>query len=864
MSYLYKDIKVFSSTEWLANNEKFYRNVFDETELSYIYCELSFFNKKYQQEDWDIKIKLRCFDNEGKEICNLTCDKKIKKEDTVFYVREGWGMKTVGSYWKKGRYRWEATIIDTNDVFDKYFFIENNGIPTSDKNNYLLVENIRLYEGPEENEIEEFRNYLKVFDINETRYVWVEFDAINLLAENDSWHCDLKFNFRSHNHLLKGSIDKLLTVNKGDDRIICTVGWGSDARGTWLGEYYEVEILFMNQLLATIPLKFGEEEEYANDDEKLYILAQHHTANQNPNISQVETTEKFDVLIAELDQMIGLEPVKKKIRDYTDYLNFLKLRRIKGFAEDDKINLHAVFTGNPGTGKTTVAKMLGKLYKSLGLLSKGHVHEVDRSELVAEFIGQTAPKTKEAIKKAMGGVLFIDEAYSLSRKDDDAKDFGKEVIEVLIKEMSDGNGDLAIVVAGYPEQMNNFLTSNPGLKSRFNLYFDFPDYQPKELEQIAKYAAKKRMITFSEDADIYLYKKLVEQYRKRNENFGNARYVNTLLDEAKMNLGLRLMKLPNPEELSADELSTVSKTDLVKIFTSKPATLADIPIDDELLQDSLKELKSLIGLSEIKKEIDELVKLVRYYRETGRDIRNSFSLHTAFTGNPGTGKTTVARILASIYRALGILERGHLVECDRQALVGSHIGETAQKTKAIIDKAMGGVLFIDEAYSLMGNDNDFGKEAVETLLKRMEDDRSDFIVIVAGYTEPMSRFLDSNPGLKSRFDRLLKFADYSEEELLEIANKLLTEAHMQPDKGFKEALQIYIHNISNSRDKYFGNARSIRKMIEGAIKQQNLRLAEISSAKRNDVNNLAITANDLNNVTLDDNNAKGIGFKLGS
>ncbi|MBI3232954.1 MAG: AAA family ATPase [Bacteroidetes bacterium] len=863
MSYQYKDIKVFSSTEWLANNNKFYRNVFDESELSYIYCELSFYNKKFQQEDWNIKIKLRCIGPDGAEICNLVCEKNIKREDSVFYVREGWGIKAKGTYWKKGRHKWEATIEGTEEVFEKYFYIESHGLPTTYPNNYLSIDSIRLYEGPEENTSEELRNYLKVFDKNETRYVWVEFEASNLLLDMETWHCDLTFNFRSHNRLLKGSIDKLITVSKEELYISTTVGWGSDANGTWLGEDYEIDILFMNQLLATIPLKFADEEIEADEDEQHYKIYDKVTANEASK-HNIEPTEKFDVLISELDQMIGLEPVKKKIRDYTDYLNFLKLRRIKGFAEDDKINLHAVFTGNPGTGKTTVAKMLGKLYKSLGLLSKGHVHEVDRSELVAEFIGQTAPKTKEAIKKAKGGVLFIDEAYSLSRKDDDAKDFGKEVIEVLIKEISDGDGDIAIVVAGYPEQMNNFLTSNPGLKSRFNLYFDFPDYQPKELEQIAKYAAKKRMINFSPDAEEFLYKKLVEQYRKRNENFGNARYVNTLLDDAKMNLGLRLMKLPNPEELTAEELSTVMKIDLMKIFADKPASLADIPIDDELLQDSLKELKSLIGLSEIKKEIDELVKLVRYYRETGRDIRNSFSLHTAFTGNPGTGKTTVARILASIYRALGILERGHLVECDRQALVGSHVGETAQKTKALIDKAMGGVLFIDEAYSLMGSENDFGREAVETLLKRMEDDRSDFIVIVAGYTEPMSRFLDSNPGLKSRFDRIMKFVDYSEDELMEIATKLLADAHMQTDKAFRDSLKKYIHNISTDRDKHFGNARSIRKLIEGAIKQQNLRLAEITAAKRNEINTLAISAQDLENVTQEDNNNKVIGFQLGS
>jgi SpoVK/Ycf46/Vps4 family AAA+-type ATPase len=164
----------------------------------------------------------------------------------------------------------------------------------------------------------------------------------------------------------------------------------------------------------------------------------------------------------------------------TAIFNFLPFEKKKESKETEPINLNAVFKGNPGTGKTTVARKLGKIYKQLGLLSKGHVHEVDRADIVAEFIGQTAPKTKAAIKKALGGILFIDEAYALARKDDDAKDFGKEAIEILIKEMTT-HEDLAVIVAGYPEEMEHFLESNPGLKSRFNQIYDFKDYLPQEL-----------------------------------------------------------------------------------------------------------------------------------------------------------------------------------------------------------------------------------------------------------------------------------------------------------------------------------------------------------------------------------------------
>ena len=190
-----------------------------------------------------------------------------------------------------------------------------------------------------------------------------------------------------------------------------------------------------------------------------------------------EVPEKtLEELLKDVDDMIGLDNVKKSIHENITYLNFTKLRKEKGFNDGSDISLHSVFTGNPGTGKTTIVKKLGQIYKKMGLLSKGHVFEVDRSVLVGEYIGQTAPKVKKAIDDARGGILFIDEAYSLARSGDDSKDFGKEVIEILIKEMSDGKGDIAIIVAGYPKEMNTFIDSNPGLKSRFSQYFHFDDY----------------------------------------------------------------------------------------------------------------------------------------------------------------------------------------------------------------------------------------------------------------------------------------------------------------------------------------------------------------------------------------------------
>ncbi|MBC8110216.1 MAG: AAA family ATPase [Verrucomicrobia bacterium] len=382
--------------------------------------------------------------------------------------------------------------------------------------------------------------------------------------------------------------------------------------------------------------------------------------------------------------------------------------------------------------------------------------------------------------------------------------------------------------------MNIFLDSNPGLRSRFNLFFQFPDYLPQELLQILDYKMEQKKVLFSEDARAYLYEKIIDAFRNRDKSFGNARLINSWVEEAKMNMGLRLVKnTADLKTLTAEQMKEINADDVKGIFKTSKSLLPDIQIDENLLAESLNELNNLIGLANVKKEINELVKLVKFYKESGKDVLGKFSLHTVFTGNPGTGKTTVARILSKIFKALGVLERGHMTETDRQGLVAGFVGQTAIKTTQIIEKALGGVLFIDEAYALsQGGENDFGKETIETLLKQMEDKRGQFVVITAGYTDNMSQFLEMNPGLKSRFDRQIHFEDYNAEELHQIARGMLRHETLTPDEQADSHLKTYLAYLHQKRDKFFGNARSVRKIIETAIKNQNLRMASLLKDER--------------------------------
>lgn len=242
---------------------------------------------------------------------------------------------------------------------------------------------------------------------------------------------------------------------------------------------------------------------------------------------------------------------------------------------------------------------------------------------------------------------------------------------------------------------------------------------------------------------------------------------------------------------------------------------------------SRKELDGLIGLESVKQEVTALTNFIRIQNaRSQKGLKASpITYHCVFTGNPGTGKTTVARILANIYKELGVVSKGHLVETDRSGLVGEYVGQTAVKTNKVIDHALGGVLFIDEAYSLLGDEKDYGREAIATLLKRMEDDRKRLVVILAGYTNEMKAFINSNPGLQSRFSRYIEFPDYNADELYQIFLKRLKEFDYTITPEAAVALKDYFGEAVANKDENFGNARFVRNVFERTLQRQANRLS---------------------------------------
>ncbi|MDZ7742634.1 MAG: AAA family ATPase [Bacteroidota bacterium] len=878
MNYKFKSLEAFN-WENQVNNKKSYRTVFDKFELTYLGVEFSFFNKKFDEEDWKTHVSLVVFqyDNnkKGNKICTIERDVDVPRTENLVVVSEGYGNDNRGEFWNKGKYIWEAQI-EGKSIAKKVFHIDDAGMVTKNKNPYFDHISLKVYEGPDDNVDIDERNYLKVFDTNATRYIFGELKIVDLVQR--TWPCELFFNFFDDTGQLVGQsiFFDFLESTGGEMTFTLTAGWGSKDFNNWKEDDYTVEVVYMDQLVAVAPFSVSTYEkadmgtdspaESDSGDDSTPVNDPDPSPEENISRTPVQTVANRELLNRELEKLealIGLAEVKTKIREHISYIDFLKVRKDLGYEEDEEISLHSVFTGNPGTGKTTVVKLLGMIYKHMGLLSKGHVHTVESTDLVSGYIRQTGKDTREHIKKARGGILFIDEAYMLYKKKAE-NDFGDEAVAAILTEISDGSGDIAIMVAGYPAEMEEFINSNPGLKSRFKNYFHFEDYTPDELMQIAQFAATKKNVDFSREASEMIQLSIIRAYRKRDRTFGNARLSYRTVDAAKMAMGIRVMKKLGAEEINKDLVSRIELEDVKEVLKEGRKNIVDIPIDDELLEEALDELKELTGLNSIKQEINDLVKLVRFYRDMKKDFRKAFSIHSVFTGNPGTGKTTVARILGKIYKSLGVLERGHLIETDASDLIAGYLGQTAIKTKQRIMEAQGGILFIDEAYSLTeGRHPDFGKKAVATLLKEMESNKGSFSVIVAGYPLPMKEFIESNPGLKSRFDQTLEFHDLDAEDLYQVALGMLANQGLKPDKAAGAYLKEYLEFLTQNRNQYFGNARSVRKIIDRAAKKQNLRMAEMDPEERDEKIMKTLNKEDLSEFKMDEHSGyPSIGFKF--
>ena len=568
--FVVRDLKVHSSDEWMADNTKKYRRVFDRYELRYIYVEFSFFNKLYDEEDWEVDVTLECTvkTTTPVKLCSLRQNIKVSKAENIVYIRDSWGKPTAGEFWKMGDFRWEV-IINNSVVAETTFHVEDLGPEALPGNGYIMLKSLKLFESDAAIKNEAERKNYSVFKRDETRYVCAE--VIFSSQSEKGFYTELIFHYLDHTGLLKGKSAELIYVKVGSQNLSYTVtsGWGNNTPGMWLNKYYSLEIYCMEQLLVRSTFEMGDKWVEADDTTlpKLPVTDREYMRISKEGEMPGRTAEdSLEENLSALNNMTGLDDIKNEVNEM---VTLVKFYRETGKDILNKFSLHSVFTGNPGTGKTTVARLLSKVYKGMGILEKGHLVEADREALVAGYIGQTAAKTKAKLDEALGGILFIDEAYSLAGRDLSDNDFGNEAIATVLKYMEDHRGKIGLIVAGYPENMKDFIDSNPGLRSRFDKYFRFPDYKPGEMWNIAVTLFGIDNVLPDEAAAAHLKKYLIWLFENRDSNFGNARTVRQIVTECIKNQHLRLAVM-RKEDRTAKMLRTIIWDD-VKEFDMNDA-----------------------------------------------------------------------------------------------------------------------------------------------------------------------------------------------------------------------------------------------------------------------------------------------------
>lgn len=562
----------------------------------------------------------------------------------------------------------------------------------------------------------------------------------------------------------------------------------------------------MSYALWKLGQKRQSESEYDEDLEKMLALdsvPEDKTENETESESEPESSEPEDLsareVLGRLNEMPGWNNLKRRMEGIISLHGVAEIRDALGLKKNLP-TMHTILIGNPGTGKSCCVKYLAEIYHALGMLPENSIRLTNLAKVSNSTI------TSE-IHYAIGGVLVFENAHELYHSENKPIDNEQQIVRSLIDELNDSakQSNWMLVLTGEPQGMESLLAAYPELREHFQEPVYMEDFKPEELYRIVDRCCDERDVHLAPQAKKKLEMFLLHKYNQRGPNFENARFVQRLFDEKIIPaMYKRIADSEDPEV--ADDLGLVVAESIPSINGSSG--------------DGMAELDDLIGLARIKTRVKDYLNAVRLAsRRMELGLPTSMPrLHMAFLGNPGTGKTTVAEIIGKVFAEWGILSVGRVIRTEKSQMVGQYIGETEYKMNNLLARARGNILFIDEAYQLAeGGESDFGRIVMNSLLTELGKNNLDMVVILAGYTAPMKKLLESNEGIESRFPNVFNFEDYTTEELLEIGKLMIRKQGFNLTKGAEQNMMTIIQTESEKPSPRFGNGRFVSNLLQNEI-----------------------------------------------
>jgi len=722
------------------------------------------------------------------------------------------------------------------------------GVQEKNPNGMQLIESksIRMF-NLQESINSEKKTYLLQFDESITTYI-----AAEIIIKNPF--------FKTDDRLLRGLTiwyfedeeigrnDFNLKLKKDWELVEFVQSWGTPIPGFWKCGEVKIEIFLENQQIIRYNFQIGNQEiiNFVDNNEQSKNPSNKQNTQQPKKLEQFQRTNSdnnsIKNLFEEFDNLVGLQNLKQSLKDFISYLEFVKERKAQGIETNENISANCIFLGNPGTGKTTVARILGRFFKAIGILENGHVVEVDRTSLIGEYIGETAQKTEKVINQALGGILFIDEAYSLKR-DKSSQDFGQEAIDIIIKRIEDYKDKFFVIAAGYPEPMENFINSNPGLKSRFTHHFYFDDYNSNELAEIFRIFSEKEKYTLNEKAEKFLIEILDSLIDNTDGSFGNARFIRNLFSESKIELSKRYHSLDD-EEKNFTNLNTILVNDIQSAWQNIHNRNNSIVKSNEKLDRYVNEINNLVALDNVKITFNKIISSIKVDKlKSERSISSIHKIYNSiFIAEPGSGTSTVARLFAKSLFASNKLSKGQLVEIDSSTFYGLSKIDAYLGIDELFKQLKGNVVLVNDVTTSLQCDKNFSDSLLQYFLKKLYLTGDDVVAILAGTKSEINFLVENFPVLESQFPNIFEFEPYTNRQLLEIALSICQKKNYQLDEGAWQQLLELIDEMRKEQNRNFYNARSIKELLNRAISIQEDRILSMPN----------IMSGDLMTITLED------------